>query len=165
MPLRETQFPSVPHSVATMTPPQTGAWAAAGTAAAAAAAASTTSIRTATRPLSSSLRALAAVQQRNNITTGARSSIFTNTNGKPIAPPKTARIAKMSTMEATAGHSKACCNVPPVVESGYEKKGTYEEVGGYKTCMLLLFVFVLYFFFPSLSYYPSRPNSLLYQPF
>lgn len=50
----------------------------------------------------------------------------------------------MSTMEATAGHSKACCNVPPVVESGYEKKGTYEEVGGYKTCTYSLYPFFLF---------------------
>ncbi|QBZ66251.1 hypothetical protein PoMZ_13224 [Pyricularia oryzae] len=117
-----------------MTPPQTGAWAAAGTAAAGASAAS---IRSARRPLSSSLRALAAVQQQNDITTGARSSVFTKTKTKtsvkPIESKNIVQIAKMSTMEATAGHSKACCNVPPVVESGYEKKGTYEEVGGYKT--------------------------------
>lgn len=39
----------------------------------------------------------------------------------------------MSTMQATAGHSQACCNVPPVVSSGYEKKGTFEELGGLKT--------------------------------
>ncbi|KAG6010439.1 hypothetical protein E4U21_006438 [Claviceps maximensis] len=36
-------------------------------------------------------------------------------------------------MPATAGHSKACCNVPPVVTKGYDAKGTYEEIGGYKT--------------------------------
>ncbi|KAG6016616.1 hypothetical protein E4U43_003440 [Claviceps pusilla] len=36
-------------------------------------------------------------------------------------------------MPATAGHSKPCCNVPPVVSKGYEAKGTYEEIGGYKT--------------------------------
>lgn len=42
----------------------------------------------------------------------------------------------MSAMEATQGHSKPCCNVPPVVSSGYEKKGTYEEIGGFKTCKL-----------------------------
>lgn len=40
----------------------------------------------------------------------------------------------MSAMEATKGHSKACCNVLPVVSSGYQAKGSYEEVGGYKTC-------------------------------
>lgn len=40
----------------------------------------------------------------------------------------------MPEMEATAGHSKACCNVPPVVATGYQIKGSYEELGGYKTC-------------------------------
>lgn len=39
----------------------------------------------------------------------------------------------MPEMEATAGHSKACCNVPPVVATGYQIKGSYEELGGYKT--------------------------------
>ncbi|KAI1077519.1 hypothetical protein F5B20DRAFT_551560 [Whalleya microplaca] len=41
--------------------------------------------------------------------------------------------AKMSTMPAQHGHSEACCNVPPVVSKGYEPKGTYEELGGYKS--------------------------------
>lgn len=36
-------------------------------------------------------------------------------------------------MPATGGHSKPCCNVPPVVSKGYQAKGTYEEIGGYKT--------------------------------
>lgn len=40
----------------------------------------------------------------------------------------------MSTMPATHGHSQACCNIPPVVASGYTAKGTYEELGGLKTC-------------------------------
>ncbi|KAK7426505.1 hypothetical protein QQZ08_006963 [Neonectria magnoliae] len=39
----------------------------------------------------------------------------------------------MSTMPATHGHSQACCNVPPVIAKGYKAKGSYEEVGGYKT--------------------------------
>ncbi|KAH8169930.1 dienelactone hydrolase family protein [Sarocladium implicatum] len=39
----------------------------------------------------------------------------------------------MSAMEATQGHSKPCCNVLPVVSSGYKAKGSYEEIGGYKT--------------------------------
>ncbi|KAI0124730.1 dienelactone hydrolase [Xylariales sp. AK1849] len=39
----------------------------------------------------------------------------------------------MSTMQAQHGHSEACCNVPPVVSKGYEAKGNYEEIGGYKT--------------------------------
>lgn len=36
-------------------------------------------------------------------------------------------------MPATSGHSAACCNIPPVVSSGYAKKGAYSTVGGYKT--------------------------------
>ncbi|KAF7552696.1 hypothetical protein G7046_g7335 [Stylonectria norvegica] len=39
----------------------------------------------------------------------------------------------MSTMPASHGHSEACCNVPPIVSKGYEAKGSYEEIGGYKT--------------------------------
>jgi len=39
----------------------------------------------------------------------------------------------MSTMKATHGHSEACCNVPPVVTSGYSVKGAYETIGGKKT--------------------------------
>ncbi|KAI1181233.1 alpha/beta-hydrolase [Nemania sp. FL0916] len=41
--------------------------------------------------------------------------------------------AKMSTMPAQHGHSEACCNVPPIVSKGYDAKGSYEELGGYKT--------------------------------
>ncbi|KAF4124772.1 Dienelactone hydrolase [Geosmithia morbida] len=39
----------------------------------------------------------------------------------------------MSTMPASHGHSEACCNVPPVVTKGYKNKGTYEEIGGYRS--------------------------------
>lgn len=39
----------------------------------------------------------------------------------------------MSTMKATGGHSQACCNIPPIVSSGYQKKGDYETIGGRKT--------------------------------
>ncbi|KAL1853135.1 hypothetical protein VTK73DRAFT_9080 [Phialemonium thermophilum] len=39
----------------------------------------------------------------------------------------------MSTMPATHGHNEACCNIPPVVSKGYTPKGSYEELGGYKT--------------------------------
>ncbi|CAK7263638.1 hypothetical protein SEPCBS57363_000670 [Sporothrix epigloea] len=34
---------------------------------------------------------------------------------------------------ADHGHSEACCNVPPIVASGYEIKGSYETFGGIKT--------------------------------
>ncbi|KAK9850067.1 hypothetical protein MYU51_012897 [Penicillium brevicompactum] len=36
-------------------------------------------------------------------------------------------------MEAINGHNKACCNVPPVVCSGYVAKGSYSQLGGLKT--------------------------------
>ncbi|KAF7547761.1 hypothetical protein G7Z17_g7499 [Cylindrodendrum hubeiense] len=39
----------------------------------------------------------------------------------------------MSTMPASHGHNQACCNVPPVVGKGYKAKGSYEEIGGFKT--------------------------------
>ena len=32
------------------------------------------------------------------------------------------------TMEATQGHSKACCNVPPAVAKDYQPKGTYIDL-------------------------------------
>lgn len=37
-------------------------------------------------------------------------------------------------MSTTHGHSEACCNIPPVVSSGYQVKGKYETIGGLKTC-------------------------------
>lgn len=40
----------------------------------------------------------------------------------------------MTSMPATSGHSAACCNVPPIVTNGYQAKGSYDDVGGYKTC-------------------------------
>ncbi|KJZ75921.1 hypothetical protein HIM_04745 [Hirsutella minnesotensis 3608] len=39
----------------------------------------------------------------------------------------------MSTMQASHGHSQACCNIPPIVSKGYKAKGSYEEIGGWKT--------------------------------
>lgn len=36
-------------------------------------------------------------------------------------------------MPATHGHSEACCNIPPVVSSGYSPKGAYDEFDGLKT--------------------------------
>ena len=48
-------------------------------------------------------------------------------------PSRTAPPA-MSTMQATHGHSEACCNIPPIVVSGYKAKGSYEKIGDYNTC-------------------------------
>ncbi|KAK4145700.1 uncharacterized protein C8A04DRAFT_10426 [Dichotomopilus funicola] len=39
----------------------------------------------------------------------------------------------MSTMPASHGHNAACCNIPPVVSTGYQAKGTYKEYGDLKT--------------------------------
>lgn len=36
-------------------------------------------------------------------------------------------------MKASHGHNEACCNIPPVVSSGYKAKGSYEEIDGKKT--------------------------------
>ena len=49
---------------------------------------------------------------------------------------KFTQIATMSfkTMGTCHGHNEACCNIPPVVASGYSAKGSYEELGGLKTC-------------------------------
>jgi hypothetical protein len=40
----------------------------------------------------------------------------------------------MSTMPASHGHNEACCNIPPIVSSGYSPKGSYKEYEGLKTC-------------------------------
>ncbi|PHH72379.1 hypothetical protein CDD80_4579 [Ophiocordyceps camponoti-rufipedis] len=39
----------------------------------------------------------------------------------------------MSTMAASHGHSEACCNIPPVVSKGYKTRGSYVDVGGYRS--------------------------------
>ncbi|KUJ14342.1 dienelactone hydrolase [Mollisia scopiformis] len=36
-------------------------------------------------------------------------------------------------MESIGGHSKACCNIPPIISKGYSPKGTYETLDGLKT--------------------------------
>ena len=58
---------------------------------------------------------------------------------------------KMSTIPAQHGHSEACCNVPAVISKGYDAKGSYEELGGFKTCMISLSIyqFTMYLFFSS----------------
>lgn len=50
-----------------------------------------------------------------------------------LSQPTSAQTATMSTMPASHGHNEACCNIPPVVATGYKPKGTYEEVGGLKS--------------------------------
>jgi len=54
------------------------------------------------------------------------------------------------------GHSAACCNIPPVVSSGYKEKGKYETIGGRKTYVTgpataklgILYVFDIFGYFP-----------------
>ncbi|KAI1765737.1 Alpha/Beta hydrolase protein [Hypoxylon sp. FL1150] len=66
--------------------------------------------------------------QSRNLTQSNRSlHLF---NQSQLIPRST---CKMSTMPAQHGHSEACCNIPPVVSKGYDAKGTYEEVGGFKS--------------------------------
>ncbi|KAI1211912.1 Alpha/Beta hydrolase protein [Annulohypoxylon truncatum] len=57
-------------------------------------------------------------------------SIKTQNLLKQLTPKHT---CKMSTMPAQHGHSEACCNIPPVVATGYSAKGSYEELGGFKS--------------------------------
>lgn len=86
-------------------------------------------------------------------TTSAVSSVSTphcpsrglhNCSPKPLSPTQNpsktlsnnsfaTQSARMSTMKATHGHNEACCNIPPVVSSGYKAKGAYEEIDGKKT--------------------------------
>lgn len=40
---------------------------------------------------------------------------------------------RLTSSHPGSGHNEACCNIPPIVEKGYEPKGSYEEIGGYKT--------------------------------
>lgn len=40
----------------------------------------------------------------------------------------------MSALPAQNGHNEACCNIPPVVSSGYAAGGAYETLGGLQTC-------------------------------
>ncbi|KAJ1335932.1 dienelactone hydrolase family protein [Microdochium nivale] len=62
----------------------------------------------------------------------------------------------MSSMPAQQGHSAACCNIPPVVSKGYKAKGTYEELGGYKSYVTgpgaatkgIISIFDIFGFFP-----------------
>ncbi|RDW92494.1 hypothetical protein BP5796_01888 [Coleophoma crateriformis] len=56
---------------------------------------------------------------------------------------------------AAHGHSAACCSIPPIISKGYEAKGKYEELGGFKTYVTgpssgkaLLYVFDIFGFFP-----------------
>ncbi|KAI1130035.1 alpha/beta-hydrolase [Nemania abortiva] len=66
---------------------------------------------------------------------GSRSIIATqaNSNFHRLLTTNLGNTARMSTMPAQHGHSEACCNIPPIVSQGYDAKGSYEELGGYKT--------------------------------
>ncbi|RFU31155.1 hypothetical protein B7463_g5170, partial [Scytalidium lignicola] len=53
-------------------------------------------------------------------------------------------------------HSKACCTIPPVIVTGYEPKGKYEEIGGLKTYVVgpadatkaILVIYDIFGYFP-----------------
>ncbi|KAH8590297.1 hypothetical protein B0O99DRAFT_599161 [Bisporella sp. PMI_857] len=59
-------------------------------------------------------------------------------------------------MESVLGHSKACCNIPPVISKGYGEKGKYETIGGLKTYVTgsrsskkaILVIYDIFGFFP-----------------
>jgi hypothetical protein len=65
-------------------------------------------------------------------------TLHSQTRQSPLKLSELRNRANMSTMPAQHGHSEACCNVPPVVADGYTTKGTYEELGGFKTCTFCL---------------------------
>lgn len=72
-------------------------------------------------------------QQQKSCCGPLRSTALATPNTQFLRPFSTTHITKMSTMKATGGHSAACCNMPPVVSSGYAHKGTYETIDGKKT--------------------------------
>lgn len=90
---------------------------------------------------------------------------------QPSNKPITFQAARMSTMKATGGHSEACCNIPPIVSSGYSKKGEYETIDGKKTyvtgpvkeaskgIIVIMDIFVWHFVCPSRICELSAHNS------
>ncbi|KAK3310779.1 uncharacterized protein B0T15DRAFT_519440 [Chaetomium strumarium] len=74
-------------------------------------------------------RRLSSVRELVQPNTSSARSYQNLSRTKPVAPP----VAKMSTMPASHGHNEACCNIPPVVSTGYSAKGSYDEVNGMKT--------------------------------
>lgn len=78
-----------------------------------------------------------STDQFSSLRTGLHQSVQQQTlDQKQFSTRRTAsQIAKMSSMPAQHGHSQPCCNIPPVVSKGYEAKGSYEELGGYLSCM------------------------------
>jgi hypothetical protein len=93
--------------------------------------ASATTIRSPASPSfspSSSLRSISTFQPRN-----IRTQSSTESFPSPSSQHRL-QTAAMSTMPATHGHNEACCNIPPIMSSGYVAKGSYEQLGGMKTC-------------------------------
>ncbi|GFP59349.1 uncharacterized AIM2 family protein C30D10.14 [Trichoderma asperellum] len=88
-----------------------------------------------------SLRPLFDLSQRpsNHLQAGSRQlqpqsrSLHHHQLTSEVAAAAAAQIRAMSAMPASHGHSAACCNIPPIVSKGYKPKGSYEEIGGYKT--------------------------------
>lgn len=46
-------------------------------------------------------------------------------------PKPSTRLFRYS---AIMSHSKACCQIPPIVAKGYQAKGEYKTINGLKTC-------------------------------
>lgn len=94
-----------------------------------------------------------SIIQTTTASTPPSHSVSTTTHNVPLprhcctpsTPPSnqafrtahSSQFARMSTMQASHGHSEACCNIPPVQAKGYDAKGSYEELGGFKTCKTL----------------------------
>ncbi|KAH8662314.1 Alpha/Beta hydrolase protein [Xylariales sp. PMI_506] len=92
---------------------------------------------TAPPPPSSSIHPTAQAHAQAQALISSSSSLSSSSPTLPTAGTLkvafSSPAANMSTMPAQHGHSQACCNLPPVVSKGYTVKGTYEDLGGYKT--------------------------------
>ncbi|KAI8624894.1 alpha/beta-hydrolase [Xylariaceae sp. FL1651] len=85
------------------------------------------------QPLSPSISPCDAKTCLPSSSTSSSRRITTQANHNLFRQFTIRNTAAMSTMPAQHGHSEACCNIPPIVAKGYEAKGGYEELGGYKT--------------------------------
>ncbi|CZR63975.1 related to hydrolase related to dienelactone hydrolase [Phialocephala subalpina] len=59
-------------------------------------------------------------------------------------------------VESIGGHSKACCNIPPIISKDYKAKGKYETIDGLKTYvtgpesakLAILIIYDIFGYFP-----------------
>ncbi|KAK4162457.1 Alpha/Beta hydrolase protein [Cladorrhinum sp. PSN259] len=71
---------------------------------------------------------------RPQLPTSTAAALRSSSSPLTVAPSGVKhQVAKMSSMPASHGHNEACCNIPPVVSTGYNAKGSYEAVDGLKT--------------------------------